>query len=225
MCILCCVFTTPSQVSFHHLLSPLTFHLPLTAVPSGDHHTVVCVYEVLGGRGEWNAFSFLRNPGRESPHHCSSSQVATVIYCTLLLLPVLNALNSYWHFCLSEWNYSFDPDPHPFDMMLFSGRAVAFVCLLSVWSKGLTTSAHDPNIFHATYTVWEQPCSLKTRSVIPAKAGPCRRWCSYCNGTADVSPGRILLSFRNLYLKTYFHLALFYCFQVSDEFFHLFIHL
>ena len=42
------MFTTQSQVSFHHHLSPLTlFYLPPLPFPSVDHHTVLCVYEVF----------------------------------------------------------------------------------------------------------------------------------------------------------------------------------
>ena len=46
--ILYCVFTTPSQVSFHHHLPSLfLLLLPPHSFPSGNHHTVVCVWVVF----------------------------------------------------------------------------------------------------------------------------------------------------------------------------------
>ena len=42
ICTLYCVFTTSSQVSFHHHLFPLyPLLLPLMLSPSGNHHTIV----------------------------------------------------------------------------------------------------------------------------------------------------------------------------------------
>ena len=45
-CILYCVFITPNQASFHHHLSPFTLFY-LSHFPSGNLHTVICVYEFL----------------------------------------------------------------------------------------------------------------------------------------------------------------------------------
>ena len=37
----------PSQVSFHHRLSPFTLVCLPTPFPSGNHHTAVCVCELF----------------------------------------------------------------------------------------------------------------------------------------------------------------------------------
>ena len=58
-----CAFTAPGQVSFHHRLSPHTlFYLP-HPLCSGNHRTVICVYEGFFV----NPFTFSPSPTAPSP--------------------------------------------------------------------------------------------------------------------------------------------------------------
>ena len=81
--ILFCVFTTPSQVSFHPHLSSLNPLLPPpTPFPSGNHHPVVWVYEVIFSL--LNPFTFSSSPIIPLPS--DSSQSVLCVYGSLSII-------------------------------------------------------------------------------------------------------------------------------------------
>ena len=109
ICILYCVFTTPSQVSFHHHLSPfILFYLPPHPSPSGNHHTVICVYE-FGVC--WGLFCLIPSPFSSSPTNPlpltvhSLFSVSLFLFCLLVYfvywIPRMSEIM--WYLSFSDW--------------------------------------------------------------------------------------------------------------------------